>query len=143
MPDDSIDLIMAQYNCTLDDRGRMQTDNLPPRINSAVTEYLAYKAFLDAQEGFSDWFKMFHSRPSRGKVENLDDLTDFTKQVSLRENARALNEKYESWKATIDHVTKVSLCFYKVGMDMFPYCLFLHLLSLTNPYDAIVFDLTV
>lgn len=68
---------------------------------------MCYKAYLDAQEGFSEWFSNYH----HGKPIPLDDLptyATFTEKVAHDHKKAQYNSELERWKSTMTHQTKVN-----------------------------------
>ncbi|KAI4486930.1 hypothetical protein M0802_012187 [Mischocyttarus mexicanus] len=81
------------------------TDNLSKKASSTIREFLCYKTYLDAQEGFSEWFSHFH----HGKPTPLDDLSTyatFTEKVAYDHKKAQYNTELDRWKSTMQHHTK-------------------------------------
>ncbi|XP_033322912.2 nuclear pore complex protein Nup107 [Megalopta genalis] len=106
IPADSIESVMSEYptmegtltNLTI-------TNNLSKRASSAIREYLCYKTYLDAQEGFAEWFSHYH----HGKPIPLEELTPyatFTEKVAYEHKKAQYNVEMERWKCTMQHHTK-------------------------------------
>lgn len=77
------------------------------KSSASIREYLCYKAYLDAQEGFQEWFRHFH----QGKPIPLDPLptyATFTEKVAYDHKKAQYQAELESWKATMQRHTKVS-----------------------------------
>lgn len=59
----------------------MTTNVLPKRVSCSIREYLCYKSYLDAQEGFAEWFSNFHhGRPT--PVQEPPSCATFTEKVA-------------------------------------------------------------
>ncbi|CAK9831014.1 Nuclear pore complex protein Nup107 [Anthophora retusa] len=106
IPSDTIESVMAEYptmegtltNLTI-------TNNLSKRASSAIREYLCYKTYLDAQEGFSEWFSHYHhGKPT--PLEELPPYATFTDKVAHDHKKAQYNVEMERWKATMQHHTK-------------------------------------
>ncbi|XP_076280366.1 nuclear pore complex protein Nup107 [Lasioglossum baleicum] len=106
IPADSIESVMSEYptmegtltNLTI-------TNNLSKRASAAIREYLCYKTYLDAQEGFAEWFSHYH----HGKPTPLEELTPyatFTEKVAYEHKKSQYNVEMERWKCTMQHHTK-------------------------------------
>ncbi|OAD62237.1 hypothetical protein WN48_06878 [Eufriesea mexicana] len=106
IPADSIEFIMSEYptmegtltNLTM-------TNNLSKRASSVIREYLCYKTYLDAQEGFVEWFSHYH----HGKPTPLKELpayATFTEKVAYEHKNAQYNVEMERWKSTMQHHTK-------------------------------------
>ena len=84
------------------------TNALPKKASSSIREYMCYKAYLDAQEGFGEWFSHFH----HGKPAPLEDLptyATFTEKVAYDHKKAQFNSELERWKCTMQHQTKVNM----------------------------------
>ncbi|XP_017799251.1 PREDICTED: nuclear pore complex protein Nup107 [Habropoda laboriosa] len=106
IPSDSIESVMAEYptmegtltNLTI-------TNNLSKRASSAIREYLCYKTYLDAQEGFAEWFSHYHhGKPT--PLEELPAYATFTEKVAYEHKKAQYNVEMERWKSTMQHHTK-------------------------------------
>ncbi|KAL2738221.1 nuclear pore complex protein Nup107 [Vespula maculifrons] len=106
IPPDSIESVMAEYPTMENTLANLTiTDNLSKRAASAIREYLCYKTYLDAQEGFSEWFSHFH----HGKPTPLEDLpayATFTEKVAYDHKKAQYNTELDRWKCTMQHHTK-------------------------------------
>ncbi|KAK2587811.1 hypothetical protein KPH14_003913 [Odynerus spinipes] len=106
IPPDSIESVMAEYP-TIDNTiaNLTITDNLSKRAASAIREYLCYKTYLDAQEGFSEWFSHFHhGKPT--PLEELSTYATFTEKVAYDHKKAQYNIELDRWKCTMQHHTK-------------------------------------
>ncbi|XP_076635424.1 nuclear pore complex protein Nup107 [Colletes latitarsis] len=106
IPADSIESVMAEYptmegtitNLTI-------TNNLSKRASSSIREYLCYKTYLDAQEGFAEWFSHYHhGKPTA--LEELPQYATFTEKVAYEHKKTQYNVEMERWKCTMQHHTK-------------------------------------
>ncbi|XP_076244660.1 nuclear pore complex protein Nup107 [Calliopsis andreniformis] len=106
IPTDTIESVMAEYptmegtlaNLTL-------TNNLSKKASSGIREYLCYKTYLDAQEGFAEWFSHYHhGKPT--PLEELPAYATFTEKVAYEHKQTQYNVEMERWKATMQHHTK-------------------------------------
>ncbi|XP_069673510.1 nuclear pore complex protein Nup107 [Periplaneta americana] len=109
IPVDSIDLIMKQYQSIASDNLSAEynsvTQNLPPKVSSSIREYLCYKAYLDAQEGFSDWFEHYHhAMPVAPKLPSAD--VPFTEKVAFDHRRNQYKSELERWKMAMQQQTK-------------------------------------
>lgn len=104
IPDDSISLIVSQYNIQVDEDLNVHWEKFPPKVNSTLKEFLCYKAYLDAQDGFNHWFHQFHNTQPVKPV--YPEGGDFTEIVTYEHKLEKYNEEYDRWKANMDHLTK-------------------------------------
>ncbi|XP_014468267.1 PREDICTED: nuclear pore complex protein Nup107 [Dinoponera quadriceps] len=106
IPSDSIESVVAEYpsmECTL--MNATMTNNLSRKAASSIREYLCYKTYLDAQEGFGEWFSHYH----HGKPMPLEELpvyATFTEKVAYDHRKTQYNMELERWKCTMQHHTK-------------------------------------
>ncbi|KAK9501224.1 hypothetical protein O3M35_011978 [Rhynocoris fuscipes] len=104
IPSDSIELILQQY-CKVDtEQVTVDRGSFPPKVDAAIKEYLCYKAYLDAQEGFSRWFHEFYN--SKPKDPPKYDGNDFTEKVAHEHRLNRYKEEYNRWKSNMLHETK-------------------------------------
>lgn len=98
---------MAEYSgmeCTL--TNLTITNNMSKQAAASIREYLCYKTYLDAQEGFDEWFSHYH----HGKPvppEELSTYATFTEKVAYDHRKTQYNQELERWKSTMQHHTKV------------------------------------
>ena len=103
---DSIEAIMAEYptmegtltNLTM-------TSNLSKKASSTIREYVCYKTYLHAQEGFAEWFSHYHhGKPA--PLEELPPYATFTEKVAYEHKKAQYNIEMERWTSTMQHHTK-------------------------------------
>lgn len=106
IPPDSVQLVLSQNEATaMDETDIMNSEQLPQRVAASVREYLCHKAYLDAQEGFSDWFQHYHHAKPTAPVKPSDGAT-FTEKVAYDHRLTQYNKELERWKAAMAHQTK-------------------------------------
>lgn len=94
-PGDTVNLILSNYN----------ENDVPKNVQSILKEYLCYKAYLDGNETFSDWFHHFHhGRPK--PPAPLADNAGFTERVAHEHRVSQYNAELDRWKLTMAHRTK-------------------------------------
>ncbi|KAK0165313.1 hypothetical protein PV328_003837 [Microctonus aethiopoides] len=106
IPGDSIEIIMMEHpsldNTLLE---QLTINDVLHKASASIREYLCYKAYLDAQEGFQEWFQQFH----QGKPTPLDALpayATFTEKVAYDHKKAQYEAELERWKSTMQHHTK-------------------------------------
>ncbi|XP_015597229.1 nuclear pore complex protein Nup107 [Cephus cinctus] len=105
IPNDSIGLITMEYPSIESTIANLtMTNNLPKRASNCIREYLCYRAYLDAQEGFAEWFSEFHRKPTPPKA--LPSYATFTEKVAYDHKKAQYNSDLERWKMTMQHHTK-------------------------------------
>ncbi|XP_001602744.1 nuclear pore complex protein Nup107 [Nasonia vitripennis] len=106
IPVDAIETVINEFPALHNTIENLMTTNLlPKKISASIREYLCYKSYLDAQEGFSEWFSHFyHARPS--PVEELPPYATFTEKVAYEHKTSQYNTEMERWKTTMQHHTK-------------------------------------
>ncbi|XP_014246029.1 nuclear pore complex protein Nup107 [Cimex lectularius] len=105
IPEGSPELIMEQYRCEVDDQGRVTRHNLPPKVDSSLKEYLCYKAYLDAQEGFIHWFEQFHNSKPNPPVSQV--RKNFSETVAYEHKLKRYHEDLAIWNDRMAHETKI------------------------------------
>ncbi|XP_076668164.1 nuclear pore complex protein Nup107 [Andrena cerasifolii] len=106
IPPDSIESVMSEYPTLEGTLANLNlTNNLSNRASSAIREYLCYKTYLDAQEGFAEWFSHYHhGKPT--SLEALPPYATFTEKVAYEHKKAQYNVEMERWKCTMQHHTK-------------------------------------
>lgn len=108
IPADSIETVMTEHPSMEDTLATLlMTNDLSKKATAAIREYLCHKAYLDAQEGFQEWFSHFHQgKPA--PLEELPSYATFTEKVAYDHKKAQYNAELERWKCTMQHHTKVS-----------------------------------
>ncbi|XP_034939545.1 nuclear pore complex protein Nup107 [Chelonus insularis] len=106
IPTNSIEILMMDCPSIENTIDQTTTGDLSLHQSSAsIREYLCYKAYLDAQEGFQEWFQHFH----QGKPIPPDPLSSyatFTEKVAYDHKKAQYESDLERWKSTMQHHTK-------------------------------------
>lgn len=108
IPPDSVQLVLSQNEAAttaMDETDIMNSEQLPQRVAASVREYLCHKAYLDAQEGFSDWFQHYHHAKPTAPVKPSDGAS-FTEKVAYDHRLTQYNKELDRWKAAMAHQTK-------------------------------------
>lgn len=93
IPADTVEYILAE-------------GELLAEVDQIVREYLSYKAYLDAHEAFSAWFKQFNSKPI--PPESPPDNANFTEKVAHQHRESQFRAETERWKLTTTHLAKIA-----------------------------------
>ncbi|KAG8262928.1 hypothetical protein J6590_043917 [Homalodisca vitripennis] len=97
---------MSQYQVD-DETASVYSAFLPTRVNAAIQEYFSHKAYLDAQEGFADWFEDYHhARPTEPPTPGPG--ATFTERVAHDHRLAAYHKELDRWRAAMEHQTKLS-----------------------------------
>ncbi|XP_067007328.1 nuclear pore complex protein Nup107 [Anabrus simplex] len=108
IPIDAIDIIIRQYlpaNAEEHSDEMSAIQYLPQRVSNSIREYLCHRAYLDAQEGFSDWFQHFHHAKPIPPVLPAGEVT-FTERVAYDHRKAQYKTDWERWKMAMQHQTK-------------------------------------
>lgn len=107
IPSDAIDVIMNDFPALQNTIENLMTANaLPKKSSSSIREYLCYKAYLDAQEGFAEWFSHYHhNRPT--PVPEVPPYATFTDKVAYEHKTELYKKQLERWQTTMQHHTEV------------------------------------
>ncbi|XP_046684879.1 nuclear pore complex protein Nup107 isoform X2 [Homalodisca vitripennis] len=104
IPPDSVSEVMSQYQVD-DETASVYSAFLPTRVNAAIQEYFSHKAYLDAQEGFADWFEDYHhARPTEPPTPGPG--ATFTERVAHDHRLAAYHKELDRWRAAMEHQTK-------------------------------------
>lgn len=105
IPADLVDMIVAEQPENMTTLMTSET-NYSKKLSSSIHEYMCYKTYLDAQEGFTTWFTHFyHEKPA--PLENLPSYATFTEKVAHDHKKVQYNTEMDRWKCTMQHYTKV------------------------------------
>ncbi|XP_044018681.1 nuclear pore complex protein Nup107 isoform X2 [Aphidius gifuensis] len=106
MPADSIEVIMMEHPSLEETMPNVSIVNEPVyKASASIREYLCYKAYLDAQEGFQEWFSHFHQgKPA--PLESMSTYPTFTEKVAHDHKKAQYAAELERWKCTMEHHTK-------------------------------------
>ncbi|XP_050509495.1 nuclear pore complex protein Nup107 [Diabrotica virgifera virgifera] len=74
------------------------------KINQTIKEFLCYKAYLDAQEAFSEWFKHRKSQPT--PPDSLPENALFPEKVAHQHRESQYKAELGRWKLSADHMAK-------------------------------------
>ncbi|XP_056635270.1 nuclear pore complex protein Nup107 [Diorhabda sublineata] len=74
------------------------------KVNQTIKEYLCYKAYLDAQEAFSEWFKHCKSQPM--PPDSLPENVPFPEKVAHQHRESQYKAELGRWKLTFAHYVK-------------------------------------
>ncbi|XP_017770654.1 PREDICTED: nuclear pore complex protein Nup107 [Nicrophorus vespilloides] len=75
-------------------------------VQQNIREHLSYKAYLDAQEAFNNWFKNFKAKPN--PPETPGDSAPFTEKVAYEHRLSQYNAELGRWKLMIGQLSKVA-----------------------------------
>ncbi|XP_063783579.1 nuclear pore complex protein Nup107 isoform X2 [Pseudophryne corroboree] len=96
IPQDSIAEIYSQW----EEQG--MDSALPAEDDNAIREHLCIRAYLEAHEAFSEWFKHMNSPPQKPVlVENAT----FTEKVAYEHKEKKYEMDYGTWKNHLDVLT--------------------------------------
>lgn len=93
IPHDSVEKIRSE--------GEVSED-----IRQTIKNYLSYKAYLDAQEAFNEWFRQYKNKPT--PPPDLPENAQFTEKVAHKHKVSQFNAETERWKLTTSHSAKTA-----------------------------------
>ncbi|XP_050395962.1 nuclear pore complex protein Nup107 [Patella vulgata] len=99
LPVDTIDIIIRQQT-------QAGSEMLKPDVQNAVREYMCIKAYLDAVDGFNDWFTFFHH--AKPQKPNLTMEATFTDKVAYEHRIRQYETELDRWRHNLTSQTKIS-----------------------------------
>ncbi|KAG8236701.1 hypothetical protein J437_LFUL016880, partial [Ladona fulva] len=100
IPSDSIKIVLEQYQ-TGDlvhdlESGRPLSGKVPRRIENSIREYFCFKAYLEAQESFSDWFQHYHNAKPK-EPSAPQSTSSFTQRVAMEQQREQYKAEMERW----------------------------------------------
>ncbi|XP_065155579.1 nuclear pore complex protein Nup107 isoform X2 [Atheta coriaria] len=100
------DAAQLAFNKVPDDAvGKLSAgDDIPEELQQIVREYLSYKAYFEAQEAFSVWFKNFKSQPK--EPECPPEGAPFAKKVEYEHKLSQFSAETGRWKITMEQLSK-------------------------------------
>lgn len=103
LPVDSIDIIYRNWHL------QTGTDELSADDENAIREYLCTKAYLDAMDGFNEWFNKFHhTKPAEPLAPHA---ASFTEKVAFEHRLKQYDQELERWQrgllAQTENTTKL------------------------------------
>ncbi|KAK6618853.1 hypothetical protein RUM43_013244 [Polyplax serrata] len=109
IPDGTIDMIVSSNindTATDDSYINLVLNNMPKQVSCATKEYLCYKAYLDADESFADWFQHFnHGKPTE---PILKSGANFSEKVAYQHKYSQYKINYDRWKMAMDSKTNTT-----------------------------------
>ncbi|KAK4875289.1 hypothetical protein RN001_011711 [Aquatica leii] len=84
----------------------LSEDELEPNINQILKEHLSYRAYLDAQEAFNEWYKQYKSKPI--PPGELSENAHFTEKVAHQHRESQFRADTERWKLSTAHLSKTA-----------------------------------
>ncbi|XP_024884591.1 nuclear pore complex protein Nup107-like isoform X1 [Temnothorax curvispinosus] len=88
-------------------------NNLSKKAAASIRDYLYYKTYLDAQEGFGKWFSQNrHGKPT--PPEELPMYATFTEKVASDPRKTQYNSEFERWKSTMQHTKRLARRFIRL-----------------------------
>lgn len=100
IPDDSVQLIMELYRFEDEETSTVDLSAVPPKIKAAIKEYLCYKAYLMAEQGFADWFRYFHHEKPIKPV-NPGENIQYTEKIVYEHNLSHYESQLQEWKTSV------------------------------------------
>lgn len=86
--------------------GIKSDSDLAADVHRVAKSFLSYRAYLDAQEAFNEWFRQFSSKPV--PPAGLSGNAQFTEKVAHSHRVSQYNAELERWKLTSMHSAKTA-----------------------------------
>ncbi|XP_045478913.1 nuclear pore complex protein Nup107 [Harmonia axyridis] len=84
---------------------RLMTENTNKSLERVLKEHLSYKVYLEAHEGFNEWFLKFNSKLQPPEV--LPESAPFTEKVAYQHRVEQHKNDCERWRITTEHLAKI------------------------------------
>ncbi|XP_055904277.1 nuclear pore complex protein Nup107 [Eupeodes corollae] len=81
-------------------------DNFPCREECSIKEYLSYKVYLVALDGFNDWSQLYHNRPKEPQAANVN--ANFTERIASEHKEQSYRSELDRWKMNLNEQTSVT-----------------------------------
>ncbi|CAD6999399.1 nuclear pore complex protein Nup107 [Ceratitis capitata] len=81
-------------------------DNLPCREECSVKEYLSYKVYLAAIDGFNDWSRLLHNRPKEPQLVTAG--ANFTERIASEHKEQVYRAELKRWESNLEEQTKLT-----------------------------------
>lgn len=101
IPTDSIDILIEQHKI------ESGSSELAGHQENIVREFFCMRAFLDAQDSFSDWFDHFHQKKPQ-HPKKLTTGATFPEQVAYEQAMSQFNVELGRWKHTLALLSKTA-----------------------------------
>lgn len=86
--------------------GILLDEELSDEMNKIIKEFLSYKAYLDAQEAFNEWFKQYNAKPI--PPLSLPENAPFTEKVAQQHRESQFKAEMDRWKLSTSHLAKTA-----------------------------------
>ncbi|XP_044748936.1 nuclear pore complex protein Nup107 [Coccinella septempunctata] len=81
-------------------------ENTNKNLEKILKEHMSYKVYLEAHEGFNEWFQKYKSKPQL--PEAVPESAPFTEKVAYQHRMAQYKTECERWKITTEHLAKVA-----------------------------------
>lgn len=110
VPPDTLSVLNEQWE------SRTGLTDLPVDVQAAIREYICVKTYLDALDGFQDWFNRFHhSKPKRAHLTSQQQRVGGSTQLSFTDNilkeqqSKQYQNELQRWHASIESSTQTAI----------------------------------
>ncbi|KAH8410222.1 hypothetical protein KR009_009176 [Drosophila setifemur] len=101
VPGDVVQLLVNSFG---------STDNLPPREECSLKEYLCYKVYLAGVDSFLEWNRLFHNKPQKPKQEPaVAGLDNFTERMASERKEQAYRSELQRWEHRLKEQAKQTM----------------------------------
>ncbi|CAL4107660.1 unnamed protein product, partial [Meganyctiphanes norvegica] len=83
------------------------SSELPAHQENIVREFFCMRAFLDAQDSFTDWFDHFHQKKPQ-PPKKLTSGASFPEQVAHEQATSQFNVELSRWQHTLELLSKTA-----------------------------------
>ncbi|EDV32407.1 uncharacterized protein Dana_GF14071 [Drosophila ananassae] len=101
VPGDVVQVLINQY-------GSM--NNLPPREECSLKEYLCYKVYLAGIDSFLEWNSLYHNKPQKPQQDSIASGQDnFTERMANERKEQAHRNKVTRWETRLKEQSKQTM----------------------------------
>ncbi|CAI6351545.1 unnamed protein product [Macrosiphum euphorbiae] len=103
---DSITRLLNNADIDIEKLLMLDMVSVSGKIQSLIGEYLAYKCYLDAEEGFAEWFHEYHQTKPIEPVK-LHGNVDYAKKLIYDHNMEQYQTALGNWKKNVSSSSQI------------------------------------
>lgn len=85
---------------------KLMSEQTNEKLEKVLKEHMSYKVYLEAHEGFNDWFQKYKSKPQ--VPESVADSAPFTEKVAYQHRVSQYKTDCERWRISTEHSAKIA-----------------------------------
>ncbi|KAL3266435.1 hypothetical protein HHI36_010609 [Cryptolaemus montrouzieri] len=97
---------LAFNKIPLDTVEKLLPENNNQNVEKIIKEHLSYKVYLEAHEGFNEWYQKYKSKPELPKP--VPETAQFTEKVAYQHRMTQYQAEIERWKISTTNLSKTA-----------------------------------